>query len=83
MAKEGKKQRKFGRHRDRSPSAKMYKLAKRWEINAKKRAKRHARRTAKKTIHRILYDARVLGRNLTQDEADKVVQARKELAQLH
>lgn len=54
MAKE-KKGRKFGRHRDRSPSAKMYTVTKRWLTNQAKKAKRHARRMAQKEIDKIEY----------------------------
>lgn len=52
------KGRKIGRHRDRSPSAKMYKLTNRAEINRKKKAKRHARRVAKIEIRKIEYNVR-------------------------
>lgn len=52
------KGRKIGRHRDRSPSAKVYKATDRFSINQKKRAKRHARRVARIAIRKIQYNLR-------------------------
>lgn len=57
MAKE-KKGRKFGRHRDRSPSAKAYKAGNRLARNKIRTAKRHARRMAKKALNRIEWEIR-------------------------
>jgi hypothetical protein len=82
QAKGGKKARKFGRHADRSPSMKVYKGSRRWEINAKKRMKRHTRRMAKKAIHRIEWE---IAKNKTtlQASASRLQELRQVLSQNH
>ena len=57
MGKE-KKGAKFGRHRDRRPSAKVYTMAKRWITNKAKKIKRHTRQCAQKAIKRIEWEIR-------------------------
>jgi hypothetical protein len=46
-AKQGKKNRKYGRKADRSPSQKRYTFEKRWETNKKKKAQKRANKIAK------------------------------------
>jgi len=45
---DGAKGRKFGRHKDRSPSAKHYNLVHQDKKNAERRAKKEAKKEAKK-----------------------------------
>lgn len=78
-AKSGQKGRKIGRG-SRSPSSKTYRLAKRWETNAKKRAMRHARVTAKKVIKRISWAIRK-GKTTLQAEAARLQELRYTVSQ--
>jgi hypothetical protein len=81
MAKE-KKGQKFGRHRDRRPSAKVYTMVKRWIANKAKTAKRHKRRMAKKAIDRIQWE---IARHKTtmQASAGRLQELRQIISQNH
>ena len=79
MAKE-KKGQKFGRHRDRRPSARVYTMAKRWIANKAKKAKRHTRLMAMKAIHRIEWEIRK-GKTTLQASAERLQTLRHTVSQ--
>jgi hypothetical protein len=72
------KGRKIGRGKNR-PSAKVYLLSKRCDLNRKKKAKRHLRRVAKIAIRKIQYDLRH-GR---PTDASRLTELRQVIAQNH
>lgn len=62
----GKKNRKFDRHRNRSPAAARYRNEKRWLVNKEKRERREALRRAKRGV--IRGEARRLRRACLQPD---------------
>lgn len=76
------KGRKIGRHRDRSPSAKVYKMTNRCDINRKKKAKRHARRMARLEIGKLEW-AMSKGKVSLQACASRLIELRQVVAQNH
>lgn len=71
---------KYGRHRDRSPSAKAYTTAKRWVTNKAKAIKRHTREMAQKAIRRIEWEIRK-GKTTLQANADRLQVLRQTVSQ--